>query len=270
MNELSSIELVNVDTPFGKPSDTIITGELQDTKTAFLPRHGKRHHLLPSEIPYRANIYALKSLGVERIISVSAVGSLLEQIEPLDIVVPDQLIDRTKQRKNTFFGDGIVAHVGFAEPFCPEITDLYRYSRSLDRTRLHTGGSLVVIDGPQFSTRAESAIYRSWGAAIIGMTTLPEAKLAREAEICFSTMALVTDYDVWRTPAEEVTANMVARNVKANAIIAKHTVKDMINMIPEDRKCKCASALKGAIMTQPEIIPYKTLDRISTITGKYI
>ena len=278
MDGLSSIEPIKMDTPFGKPSNTLITGRLQNVKVAFLPRHGKRHHLLPNEIPYRANIYALKSLGVERIISISAVGSLQEDIAPLDIVIPDQLIDRTKQRVNTFFGNGIVAHVGFAEPFYQELTSLYRKYRlpfpldsgSKVNTRLRLGGSLVVIEGPQFSTKAESSIYRSWDASVIGMTTLPEAKLAREAEICFSTMALVTDYDVWCTPSKEVTAKMVTENVKANVAIAMSTAKDIIKMIPADRKCECASALEGAIMTQTEMIPHKTLDRISLITRKYI
>ena len=244
MDGLSSVEPIKIDTPFGKPSDTLVTGRLENVKVAFLPRHGKRHHLLPNEIPYRANIYALKSLGVERIISINAVGSLQEDIAPLDIVIPDQLIDRTKQRLNTFFGNGIVAHVGLAEPFCKELTSLYRKYRLLFpldsalplNTRLRIGGSLVVIEGPQFSTKAESSIYRSWNASIIGMTTLPEAQLAREAEICFSTMALVTDYDVWRTPSEEVTAEMVAGNVKKNTAIATSTAKDIIKMIPTDRK----------------------------------
>ena len=278
MDGLSSVEPIKIDTPFGKPSDTLVTGRLENVKVAFLPRHGKRHHLLPNEIPYRANIYALKSLGVERIISINAVGSLQEDIAPLDIVIPDQLIDRTKQRLNTFFGNGIVAHVGLAEPFCKELTSLYRKYRLLFpldsalqlNTRLRIGGSLVVIEGPQFSTKAESSIYRSRNASIIGMTTLPEAQLAREAEICFSTMALVTDYDVWRTPSEEVTAVMVAGNVKKNTAIAMSTAKDIIKMIPADRKCECASALEGAIMTQRGEIPHKVLDKISLITRKYI
>ena len=214
LEDLTDVEEVRPDTPFGPPSDAIVIGTLKDTRVAFLPRHGRGHRILPSELPSRANIYALKTLGVEFVIGVSAVGSLRQELAPLDLTVPDQLIDRTTGRPGTFFGDGLVAHVAFAEPFCPELRRaLYEASSDAGAT-VHDGGALVVIEGPAFSTQAESALYRAWGASLIGMTALPEAKLAREAEMCYAVLACTTDYDCWHESYGSVTAEMIVRNLK--------------------------------------------------------
>ncbi len=267
---LSDIEEVKVNTPFGEPSDSIIIGTLNGVRVAFLPRHGRGHRISPSELPARANIYALKSLGVERIISVSAVGSLKEEIAPLHLVIPDQLIDRTRGRVSTFFGGGIVAHVGFADPFCPALSRvLYEAARGTGATT-HFGGTYVVIEGPQFSTKAESRLYRSWGADIIGMTALPEAKLAREAEICYATLALVTDYDVWHSAEQTVSVELVVTNLLKNVQVAKEVIKRVVTMIPAERDCPCATALKDAVITAPEYIPEKLKQELSLLIGKYI
>ena len=261
---------VDVRTPFGDPSDTITTGFLAGTSVAFLPRHGRGHRISPTEIPARANIYALKSLGVERIVSISAVGSLKEDIAPLDMVVPDQLIDRTKSRVNTFFEDGIVAHAGFADPFCPILSGLVVRSAQQHGVTTHAGGSYVVMEGPLFSTRAESELYRSWGSSVIGMTALPEAKLAREAEICYTTMALVTDYDCWRESEETVSVELIVANLLKNVAASQDVIRDLVPKVPVARDCACASALKDAIITSPELIPADTRDRLSLIVGKYL
>ena len=267
---LTDTQEVSVETPFGPASDIIVTGDMADRRVAFLPRHGKGHRLMPTEIPVHANVYALKSLGVERIVSISAVGSLQEQIAPLDMVVPDQLIDRTRSRKNTFFGDGIAAHIEFANPFCFELRATLIES-AMDRSIvIHDGGTYVVMEGPQFSTRAESQLYRSWGASIIGMTALPEAKLAREAEICYATLALVTDYDVWHESQAEVSVELVFANLLKNVDHTRAMLPDVVSRIPRSRSCTCQSALENAIITGRDQIANEVRSRLSAIIGKYI
>ena len=267
---LTDVEEVRIKTPFGEPSDAITIGNLEGVNVAFLPRHGKGHRISPTELPVRANIYALKSLGVERIISISAVGSLKDGIHPLDLVIPDQLIDRTKNRVNTFFGDGVVAHVGFAEPFCPVLSKvLYEKARIAGAT-VHNEGTYIVMEGPLFSTRAESFLYRSWGASIIGMTASPEAKLAREAEICYATIACVTDYDCWHDGHDDVTIDMVIENLNRNTEIAKKILSMVITHVPDRRECQCATALKDAIITAPELIPIQRKKELDLLIGRYI
>lgn len=261
---------VTVETPFGDPSDAVVVGEINGVEAAFLPRHGRGHRFSPSEIPVKANIYALKSLGVERVVSVSAVGSLKEHIKPLDLVVPDQIIDRTRRRSDTFFGDGIVAHVGFADPFCNELRRIAFESASLEDVDCHDGGTYLVIEGPQFSTRAESAVYRSWGANVIGMTALPEAKLAREAELCYTTLAFVTDYDVWHDTKEEVTVEMVIQNLTHNVATAQGIIRRMLAEIPDNRTCGCESALKNAVITSRELITKDAQNRLGILVNKYL
>ena len=270
MEGLSGVEEVAVDTPFGVPSDAIVVGTLEGVKVAFLPRHGRGHRISPTELPVRANIYALKVLGVEWIVSISAVGSFKEELRPLDLVVPDQLIDRTRSRPNTFFGGGIVVHVGFAEPFCPSLRQLLHQAAREAGATVHDGGTYVVMEGPLFSTRAESFLYRSWGASVIGMTALPEAKLAREAEICYATLACVTDYDCWHESHETVTIEMVVSNLQRNADIARKIVKLVVSRIPQRRDCACASALQNAIITAPEHIPEQVKSDLTPLIGKYI
>ena len=260
---------VEVSTPFDDPSDTIVTGSLDGVPVAFLPRHGRGHRISPTEIPVKANIYALKSLGVERILSVSAVGSLKEELRPLDLVIPDQIIDRTKSRVSTFFGDGIVAHVGLADPFCANLRrDALDAAHGL--TTIHDGGTYVVIEGPQFSTRAESALYRSWGADVIGMTALPEAKLAREAEICYATLAFVTDYDVWREAEEDVSVEMVVANLMKNVDTARSIIRNITARVSPEYKCGCGTALETAIITSRDLIPRDTRDRLALLVDKYL
>ena len=254
MEGMTGTEPVDVDTPFGKPSDSIIVGDLDGVTVAFLPRHGRGHRFNPSHIPARANIYALKSLGVERIISVSAVGSLKEEFAPLDLVIPSQLIDRTRLRENTFFDTDVVVHVAMADPFCHHTSQvIHTAARHLDIT-VNPGGTMVVMEGPAFSTRAESFMYRSWGADIIGMTALPEAKLAREAEICYATMAWITDYDCWHQGAESVTVEMVIANLQKNVATSKALLKEVIPALGGKRDCPCESALRDAIITPKEQI----------------
>ena len=261
---------LTVETPFGDPSDAVVVGEINGVEAAFLPRHGRGHRFSPSEIPVKANIYALKSLGVERVVSVSAVGSLKEHIKPLDLVVPDQIIDRTRHRSDTFFGDGIVAHVGFADPFCNELRRIAFESASLEDVDCHDGGTYLVIEGPQFSTRAESAVYRSWGANVIGMTALPEAKLAREAELCYTTLAFVTDYDVWHDTEEEVTVEMVIQNLTHNVATAQGIIRRMLAEIPDNRTCGCESALKNAVITSRESITKDAQNILGILVNKYL
>lgn len=271
---LSGVEEVDVNTPFGKPSDTIVVGTLEGTRTAFLPRHGRGHRILPGEIPVLANIWALKSLGVEWIVSVSAVGSLKEDVRPLDIVIPDQIIDRTKSRPNTFFGEGVVVHCTFADPFCPALSQLlYRAAKDQAGSKgpgAHPTGTYIAMEGPFFSTRAESNLYRSWGASIIGMTALPEAKLAREAEICYATIACVTDYDCWHEVHESVTIDMVIANLTRNIVVAKEVIKKAIAQLPGHRDCCCATALKDAIITSRDLIPRKKKEELAPLIGKYL
>ena len=259
-----------IDTPFGAPSDAIVTGVLNGVGVAFLPRHGRGHRILPSEIPSRANIYALKSLGVEQVISVSAVGSLRENIRPLDMVVPDQLIDRTSGRPSTFFGEGIAAHVGMADPFCSGLRDLLHRSATDMGANVHSGGTLVTINGPQFSSKAESHMYRSWGADIIGMTALPEAKLAREAELCYSILACSTDYDCWRESSEPVTVEMVVENLMKNTALSKAILADVITRVRPAEVCACTSALENAIVTDRSRIPQEARDRLGILVSKYM
>jgi len=259
---------VTVETPFGDPSDAVVVGEINGVEVAFLPRHGRGHRFSPTEIPVKANIYALKSLGVERVVSVSAVGSLKEHIKPLDLVVPDQIIDRTRRRSDTFFGHGIVAHVGFAEPFCNELRRIAFESATHEDVDCHDGGTYVVIEGPQFSTRAESAVYRSWGANVIGMTALPEAKLAREAELCYTTLAFVTDYDVWHDTEEKVTVEMVIQNLTHNVATAQGIIRRMLAEIPDNRTCGCESALKNAVITSRESITKDAQNRLGILVNK--
>ena len=261
---------IDVQTPFGSPSDSIVVGTLADQRVAFLPRHGKGHRISPTELPARANIFALKSLGVERIVSISAVGSLKEGIKPLDFVIPDQLIDRTKSRVNSFFEDGIVGHIAFADPFCPVMSDTVAQAAKRQGVETHVGGTCVVIEGPQFSTRAESELYRSWGADIIGMTALPEAKLAREAEMCYSTMALVTDYDTWHQGEEDVSVELVVGNLLKNVAVSLAVIREVLSALPKTRECICSSALKDAIITSRERISESAKSRLNLIVGKYL
>ena len=270
MEGLANVRAVEQDTPFGKPSDSIILGDLEGVKVAFLPRHGRGHRISPTRLPVRANIFALKALGVERIISVSAVGSLKEELKPLELVVPDQLIDRTRQRASTFFDDGLVAHVGFADPFCPVLSALIYQSARQCGAVAHSGGTYVVMEGPAFSTRAECAMYRSWGADVIGMTALPEAKLARESEICYSTLACVTDYDCWHETTDVVSVEMVVANLMENVSTSRDVLRRVIPQIPSERSCPCGSALKDAIITSRDSIPEEIRDEMSPIIGKYL
>ncbi|MBI4307721.1 MAG: S-methyl-5'-thioadenosine phosphorylase [Chloroflexi bacterium] len=271
MEDLSDTEEVRVRTPFGEPSDTLVLGTLAGRRIAFLPRHGRGHRISPTEVPARANIYALKRLGVERVISVSAVGSLREDVRPLDMVVPDQLLDRTKSRANSLFeGSGVVVHCSFADPFCPDLSALlYREARRTHR-RTHKGGTYVVMEGPLFSTRAESDLYRSWGASVIGMTALPEAKLAREAEMCYATLACSADYDCWHPDHDSVTVEMVVANLQKSVAVSREVLRRVIPQIPERRGCACATALQNAIITARDRIPARTRKALALLLGKYV
>ncbi|MFH0942389.1 MAG: S-methyl-5'-thioadenosine phosphorylase [Chloroflexota bacterium] len=267
---MTAIEEAAVDTPFGKPSDTFTIGRLGGTRVAFLRRHGRGHHLTPGELPTRANIYAFKSLGVERIIAVCSAGSFKSEIKPGDLLIPDQLIDRTRRRATSFFGDGIVAHIPFADPFCAATSRvLYQQARKAGAS-VHQGGTYVCMEGPAFSTRAESRLYRSWGADIIGMTALPEAQLAREAEICYAVIACVTDYDSWHAAEVPVTVDMILDTMRRNIETAKKIIKLSVAALPKERDCECASALKTAIVTAKEVIPPAQKEKLALIIGKYL
>jgi 5'-methylthioadenosine phosphorylase len=257
-------------TPFGDPSGPLILGNLGDRRVAFLARHGAGHRLLPTELNFRANIYAMKCLGVEFILSASAVGSLKLEYKPLDIVVPDQFIDRTKGRVSTFFGRGLAAHVGFAHPFCQLLSSVTVEAGRRVGATVHEGGTYVCMEGPQFSTLAESRLYRSWGADVIGMTNLQEAKLAREAEICYTTIALVTDYDCWHPDHDSVTVDMVIANLSQNAKTAQRLITNVVGDLPSERNCECASALKYGIITRPDAIPEQVKRDLEPIVGKYL
>ena len=261
---------VTLTTPFGDPSGPYVLGTLRGKRVAFLARHGAGHRLLPSELNFRANIFGMKMLGVEYILSASAVGSLKEEYKPLDIVIPDQFIDRTKGRISTFFGRGLAAHVGFAHPFCALLSRLVSASGQASEATVHVGGTYVCMEGPQFSTLAESKLYRSWGADIIGMTNLQEAKLAREAEICYSTIALVTDYDCWHPDHDHVTVEMVIANLMHNAKTAQHIIATAVEGLPYERTCECASALKYALITRPDAIPPHVRQDLAPLVGKYL
>ena len=268
---IKKVKEISLTTPFGKPSDKFILGELAGKEVVFLPRHGRGHRISPSEINYRANVFGMKKLGVERIISVTACGSLKEELRPLDFVVVDQFVDRTNQaRKMTFFDKGIVAHIMFAQPICKELSRIvYDSGKSLNLT-LHNGGTYINMEGPAFSTLAESSLYRSWGMDVIGMTNMPEAKLAREAQICYSTLACVTDYDCWHPEHESVTIDMVIQNLLKNAENAKKIISAVIKNIPEKRNCACADTLKYAIVTVKKLIPEKVKKDLEIIIGKYV
>lgn len=271
MAGLVEIERIKVDTPFGAPSDDYVVGRLGAQRIAFLPRHGVGHRHSPAEVPYRANIYGFKSLGVERLISITAVGSMREDHAPLDIVIPDQLFDRTKLRANSFFGNGLVVHISFADPFCPELAAVVYEAAAKSGARTHRGGTLVVIDGPQFSTQAESKVNRALGMDLIGMTALPEAKLAREAEICYAAVAMVTDYDVWHPDHASVTVDMVVQNLLKNAETGKAIVRESVPNIPGQRgSCPCHNALETAIITRHDLIPDKTRRDLDLLVGKYL
>ncbi len=270
MDGLTDAREIEVETPFGPPSDVIVSGRLGAARLLFLPRHGRGHRLQPSELPFRANIWALKQLGAERVIAVSAVGSLREAIKPGDLVVPDQFIDRTSQRPSTFFGKGLVAHVSLADPFCQPLAQTLADAAAAEGAQVHRGGTYLCIEGPQFSTRAESHLYRSWGAHVIGMTNLQEAKLAREAEICFATLALATDYDCWNQQAGDVEIEQVLAVLKQNALLAQKTIQRAVASLGESRSCACASALKDAIITDKSRIPKKVRTALRPISGKYL
>jgi 5'-methylthioadenosine phosphorylase len=274
MEGMTEVEEVEIETPFGKPSDAITVGKVEGVSMAFLPRHGRSHRISPSELPARANIWALKSLGVEWVISVSAVGSLREHIAPRDLLIPDQLFDRTKSRVNSFFERGLVVHCTFAEPFCPTLSNLLVEAASeLGDVKVHQGGTYVCMEGPLFSTKAESRAYRSWGMDIIGMTAIPEAKLAREAELCYATIACITDYDCWHESEESVTVEMVINNLGANVRNAQRILRAVAQKIPVDRTtnaCECSSALASAILTDRAAIPADVREKYGLLIDKYL
>ena len=273
MAGLTDVEEVSLSTPFGDPSDSFFIGTLSGVRVAFLPRHARGHKLIPTEIPFRANIYAMKLLGVERIISASAVGSLREELKPMDIVLPDQFFDRTRQRPSTFFGGGIAAHVGFGDPVCPDLMNILEQAARADlgAVKVHRGGTYLCMEGPAFSTRAESEVYRSWGMSVIGMTNLQEAKLAREAEICYVTVALVTDYDCWHPDHDSVTVELIIEYLNRNAENAQKLIAGAVARLTGiERSCKCRSALRHAIITSPDKIAPEVKVRLKAIIGKYI
>ncbi|MEB3831722.1 S-methyl-5'-thioadenosine phosphorylase [Phormidium sp. CCY1219] len=274
MEGLHDIEEVKVETPFGSPSDALIVGTLDGTRVAFLARHGRDHTQMPSELPFRANIYAMKSIGVEYLISASAVGSLKENVKPLDMVVPDQFIDRTKNRVSTFFGEGIVAHIAFGDPVCQELARILAdavESLNFPDVTLHRQGTYVCIEGPAFSTKAESNLYRSWGASVIGMTNLPEAKLAREAEMAYATLALVTDYDCWHDDHDSVSVDMVIENLKANAIHAQKVIRETVRRLSENMpESQAHSALQFAILTPLDMVSPSVKDKLRVLLQKYL
>ena len=261
---------VRLATPFGDPSGPYVLGTLGGKRVAFLARHGAGHRLSPSELNYRANIFGFKLLGVEYLLSASAVGSLKQEYKPLDIVIPEQFFDRTKGRLSTFFGDGLVAHVTFAHPFCRHLSAIAYRSGVAAGATVHAGGTYVCMEGPQFSTLAESNLYRAWGMDIIGMTNLQEAKLAREAEICYTTIALVTDYDCWHPDHDSVTVEMIVANLVQNAATAQHIIEDAVDQLPFTRNCECASALKFSLITRPEAIPAETRRTLAPLVHKYL
>jgi 5'-methylthioadenosine phosphorylase len=271
MDGLTDVREISVETPFGKPSDNFILGTLEGSRVAFLARHGRGHRLMPSELPFRANIYAMKLLGVERVISASAVGSLQERYAPMDIVLPDQFFDRTLGRVSTFFDEGVVAHISFAHPVCESLGGLLAGVGDSAGINIHRGGTYLCMEGPAFSTLAESRLYRSWGMDVIGMTNLQEAKLAREAEICYSTMALVTDYDCWHPDHDAVTVEMIIEYLNKNSANAQLIIRDAVRRLATTpRDCKCGGALRHAILTQSAVIPAETKKKLAAIIGKYV
>jgi 5'-methylthioadenosine phosphorylase len=270
MSDLQNTQELDLDTPFGKPSAPIVVGTLEGEKIAFLARHGIGHHIMPSEVNYRANIYALKSLGVERIVSISACGSLREDYAPGSIVVPDQLFDNTKDRVRSFFGNGLVAHISVADPFCPDLSRQLADAVQTTDATLHQGGSFITIEGPRFSTKVESHTYRSWGMSIIGMTTSPEAFLAREAEMCYAVMAHVTDFDVWHVSQAPVTVDMVIQTLNKNTEVAQVAIRRLAKDLEKERACDCATSLSTALITDRSVIPPETRQKLSLLIDKYI
>src|SRR3989304_10360501 len=269
MSGPENAESVDVDTPFGKPSAPITIGTLEGIPVAFLARHGIGHHITPTEVPYCANIYALKSLGVERLISISACGSLREDYAPGHIVIPDNIFDFTKNRVRSFFGEGLAAHISVADPFCNELSQQLESAVRATSATTHHGGALITIEGPRFSTKAESQAYRSWGMSVIGMTASPEAFLAREAELCYATMAHVTDYDVWHESESPVTVEMVIQALNKNTDIAQKAIRNLVRDLNKERTCKCGQALATALITTPEVVPAKTRKKLDLLIGKY-
>ena len=261
---------VRVPTPFGEPSDALVLGRLEGREVAFLARHGRAHRILPGEINYRANLYAMKSLGVTRILSASAVGSMREEVHPRDVVLPEQFLDRTRGRISTFFGDGVAAHVAFADPICEPTRRVLLEAAREGGARAHDGGTYLCMEGPAFSTRAESRLYRSWGVDVIGMTNLQEAKLAREAEICYATLALVTDFDCWHEEEDDVSVEALLGNLRANAAVAERTLRRAVATLPPGRSCACGDALRFALITPAEAIPAPARERLAAILGKYL
>lgn len=270
MSGLTDTREHDIDTPFGKPSAPIVTGTLEGKRVAFLARHGIGHHIMPTEVPYRANIYALKLLGAERVVGINACGSLREDYAPGHIVIPDQIYDNTHARPRTFFGEGLVAHAGVADPFCGHLSAQLEAAVRLTGATVHNGGSFVIIEGPRFSTRAESNVYRSWGMSIVGMTTAPEAFLAREAELCYAVMAHVTDYDVWHVSEAPVTVDMVIRILNQNTATAQQAVHNLVKDLADERPCGCADALSSALITNPAAIPPATRRKLDLLVRKYL
>jgi 5'-methylthioadenosine phosphorylase len=270
MEGLTDIEEREIDTPFGKPSDAYRIGTLEGKRVVFLARHNRNHSITPSELNFRANIYGFKKLGVEWILSASAVGSLKEELPPLDIVLPDQFYDRTKTRVSTFFGNGVVVHISFADPICSQLADIINHAGEAAGVKIKRGGTYVCMEGPQFSTKAESNTYRSWGMDLIGMTNLQEAKLAREAEICYTTIALVTDYDCWHPDHDAVTVAEVIENLRKNSDNAQKIIRAAVKRLPTDRTCKCKNALQHAIMTDLNKVPADTLKKLDVILARYL
>ena len=270
MDGLTDIEEISVNTPFGAPSDSYRTGMLEGHRVVFLARHGRGHTISPSELNFRANVYGFKSLGVERILSASAVGSLKEEHRPLDIILPDQFFDRTKARISTFFGNGLVAHISFGDPICADLADIVALAGQDSRVGVKKGGTYVCMEGPQFSTKAESETYRSWGMDVIGMTNLQEAKLAREAEICYTTIALVTDYDCWHPDHDAVTVADIIANLGRNSLNAQALIRSAVKRMPKTRECGCGHALQHALITDPAKVPAETRERLKLLVGKYL
>ena len=270
MPGLTDAKEFDLETPFGKPSAPVVVGSLEDRRVAFLARHGIGHHIMPTEVNYRANIYALKSLGVERVVSISACGSLREDYAPGQIVIPDQLFDNTKGRPRTFFGEGLVAHAGVAEPFCSELSAQLDKAVTQTSATVHNGGAFITIEGPRFSTKAESNTYRAWGMSIIGMTASPEAFLAREAEMCYAVMAHVTDYDVWHVSEAPVTVEMVIQTLNKNTQIAQEAIRYLVRALKAERACECGHALAAALITDPKVIPAETRQKLDLLVGRYL